>query len=89
MSQAPSPSIARCYGFGARCARLEGPARQRLSLSLRSVLDDYSLPPLNGAEPGDVLKVRLNKIVPRAYATNFNEKNVHCLLPKSLWQAPT
>jgi acetamidase/formamidase len=27
---------------------------------------------INGAEPGDVLKVRLNKIVPRAYATNFN-----------------
>ncbi len=27
---------------------------------------------LNGAEPGDVLKVTLNKIVPRAYATNFN-----------------
>src|ERR1700737_2803417 len=27
---------------------------------------------VNGAEPGDVLKVRLNKIVPRAYATNFN-----------------
>jgi acetamidase/formamidase len=27
---------------------------------------------VNGAEPGDVLKVRINKIVPRAYATNFN-----------------
>jgi acetamidase/formamidase len=27
---------------------------------------------VNGAEPGDVLKVTLNKIVPRAYATNFN-----------------
>lgn len=27
---------------------------------------------VNGAEPGDVLRVRLNKIVPRAYATNFN-----------------
>ena len=24
------------------------------------------------AQPGDVLKVRLNKIIPRAYATNFN-----------------
>jgi hypothetical protein len=24
------------------------------------------------AEPGDVLKVTINKIVPRAYATNFN-----------------
>jgi len=27
---------------------------------------------VNGAEPGDVLKVRLNKIVSRAYGTNFN-----------------
>jgi acetamidase/formamidase len=27
---------------------------------------------INGAEPGDVLKVTLNRIVPRAYATNFN-----------------
>lgn len=27
---------------------------------------------VNGAEPGDVLKVTINKIVPRAYATNFN-----------------
>ena len=27
---------------------------------------------VNGAEPGDVLKVALNKIVPRAYASNFN-----------------
>ena len=27
---------------------------------------------IEGAEPGDVLKVTLNKIVPRAYATNFN-----------------
>jgi hypothetical protein len=27
---------------------------------------------VNGAEPGDVLKVSINKIVPRAYATNFN-----------------
>ncbi len=27
---------------------------------------------INGAEPGDVLKVTINKIVPRAYATNFN-----------------
>ncbi len=27
---------------------------------------------VDGAEPGDVLKVRINKIVPRAYATNFN-----------------
>jgi len=27
---------------------------------------------IEGAEPGDVLTVRINKIVPRAYATNFN-----------------
>src|SRR4051794_21433398 len=27
---------------------------------------------VEGAQPGDVLKVTLNKIVPRAYATNFN-----------------
>ena len=27
---------------------------------------------VNGAAPGDVLKVTLNRIVPRAYATNFN-----------------
>ncbi len=27
---------------------------------------------IEGSEPGDVLKVRINRIVPRAYATNFN-----------------
>ena len=27
---------------------------------------------IEGAEPGDVLKVSINKIVPRAYASNFN-----------------
>jgi acetamidase/formamidase len=27
---------------------------------------------IEGAEPGDVLKVTINKIVPRSYATNFN-----------------
>src|SRR5216684_5614116 len=27
---------------------------------------------INGAEPGDVLKVTIQKIVPRAYGTNFN-----------------
>jgi acetamidase/formamidase len=27
---------------------------------------------IEGAEPGDVLKVRINKIVPRAYGSNFN-----------------
>jgi acetamidase/formamidase len=27
---------------------------------------------IEGAEPGDVVRIRFNKIVPRAYATNFN-----------------
>src|SRR2546429_300488 len=27
---------------------------------------------IEGAEPGDVLKIRINRIVPRAYGTNFN-----------------
>jgi acetamidase/formamidase len=27
---------------------------------------------VTGAEPGDVLKIKINRIVPRAYATNFN-----------------
>jgi acetamidase/formamidase len=27
---------------------------------------------VEGAEPGDVLKIRINRIVPRAYGTNFN-----------------
>lgn len=27
---------------------------------------------VEGAEPGDVLKIQINKIVPRAYGTNFN-----------------
>src|SRR5262249_42308965 len=27
---------------------------------------------IEGAEPGDTLKIRINKIVPRAYGTNFN-----------------
>jgi acetamidase/formamidase len=27
---------------------------------------------VNGAEPGDTLAIKLNRIVPRAYATNFN-----------------
>src|SRR4051812_46530215 len=37
---------------------------------------------VNGAEPGDVLKVRLNKIVPRAYATNFNVPGMFGEFPK-------
>jgi acetamidase/formamidase len=37
---------------------------------------------VNGAEPGDVLKVTLNKIVPRAYATNFNVPGMFGQFPK-------
>lgn len=31
---------------------------------------------VNGAEPGDVLKIRINKIIPRAYAINLNMPGV-------------
>ena len=37
---------------------------------------------VNGAEPGDVLKVKINKIVPRAYATNFNVPGMFGQFPK-------
>ena len=37
---------------------------------------------IEGAEPGDVLKVTLNKIVPRAYATNFNVPGMFGQFPK-------
>ena len=37
---------------------------------------------MNGAEPGDVFKVRINKIVPRAYATNFNVPGMFGQFPK-------
>jgi acetamidase/formamidase len=37
---------------------------------------------VTGAEPGDVLKVKLNKIVPRAYATNFNVPGMFGQFPK-------
>ena len=37
---------------------------------------------VNGAEPGDVLKVSLLKIVPRAYATNFNVPGMFGQFPK-------
>ncbi len=37
---------------------------------------------VNGAEPGDVLKVTLQKIVPRAYATNFNVPGMFGEFPK-------
>lgn len=37
---------------------------------------------VNGAEPGDVLKVHLNRIVPRAYGTNFNIPGMFGQFPK-------
>lgn len=37
---------------------------------------------VNGAEPGDVLKVHINRIVPRAYATNFNVPGMFGEFPK-------
>jgi acetamidase/formamidase len=37
---------------------------------------------VEGAEPGDVLKVRINKIVPRAYGMNVNYPGVAGLFPK-------
>ena len=37
---------------------------------------------IEGAQPGDVLKVTLNKIVPRAYATNFNVPGMFGQFPK-------
>jgi acetamidase/formamidase len=37
---------------------------------------------VNGAEPGDTLKVKLNRIVPRAYATNFNVPGMFGQFPK-------
>ena len=37
---------------------------------------------IEGAEPGDVLRVKLNKIVPRAYATNFNVPGMFGQFPK-------
>lgn len=37
---------------------------------------------INGAVPGDVLKVKINKIVPRAYATNFNVPGMFGEFPK-------
>src|SRR5262245_11700727 len=37
---------------------------------------------VDGAEPGDVLKVAINKIVPRAYATNFNVPGMFGQFPK-------
>lgn len=37
---------------------------------------------VNGAEPGDVLKVKINRIVPRAYGTNFNIPGMFGQFPK-------
>jgi len=37
---------------------------------------------VNGAVPGDVLKVKINRIVPRAYATNFNVPGMFGQFPK-------
>jgi acetamidase/formamidase len=37
---------------------------------------------IDGAEPGDVLKVKLNRIVPRAYGANFNIPGMFGQFPK-------
>jgi len=37
---------------------------------------------IDGAEPGDLLKVKINRIVPRAYATNFNVPGMFGQFPK-------
>ena len=37
---------------------------------------------VDGAEPGDVLKVTINRIVPRAYAANFNVPGMFGQFPK-------
>ena len=37
---------------------------------------------VNDAEPGDVLKIKLNRIVPRSYATNFNIPGMFGQFPK-------
>lgn len=37
---------------------------------------------IEGAEPGDVLKVKLNRIIPRAYGTNFNIPGMFGQFPK-------
>jgi acetamidase/formamidase len=38
---------------------------------------------IEGAEPGDVLKVRINKIAPRAYAVNFNVPGMFGQFPQA------
>ena len=57
------------YGFGNQVVQDLDRAREQVAA-------------LIGAEPGDVLKVRLNKIVPRAYATNFNVPGMFGQFPK-------
>lgn len=37
---------------------------------------------VSGAEPGDTLKIKINRIVPRAYATNFNVPGMFGQFPK-------
>ena len=37
---------------------------------------------VNGAEPGDVLKIKFNRIVPRAYGVNFNVPGMFGQFPK-------
>ena len=37
---------------------------------------------VTGAEPGDVLKIKINRIVPRAYAANFNVPGMFGQFPK-------
>lgn len=37
---------------------------------------------VKGAEPGDTLKITLNRIIPRAYATNFNVPGMFGQFPK-------
>jgi acetamidase/formamidase len=37
---------------------------------------------VTGAEPGDTLKIKINRIVPRAYATNFNVPGMFGEFPK-------
>ena len=57
MSQALSPSFARCYGL-ARCARVEGFARRRLSLSQRDATE-HERPSPWSSYVGQVLRLTL------------------------------
>ena len=44
---------------------------------------------IEGAEPGDVLKVTINKIVPRTYAANFNVPGMFGQFPKDYRRRPS